>query len=164
MWNRTLCVENMSLQSPLKQAGVEASRFHVIDNFYHGIQHILQRNKQSSASKRTSVNNTEFEFYFRSNFLNFFWKPERDPIIVGAPWVQTPHNIFTATLQNQSKKVYFSRTPALVACSSSQNRNSALMSPEWIYLTKKSNWAHEVTFVKSSTWKGNIGDAFISSF
>jgi len=27
------------------------------------------------------------------------------------------------------------------------------MSPEWIYLTKTSNWAHEVTSVGSSTWK-----------
>ena len=104
VWNRrTSCVENISLQSPLKQAGIEASRFHVVDNFYHGIQHILQRNKQSSASKRTSVNDTEFNFYFRSNFLNFFWKPECDPIIVGAPWVQTPQNIFTAALQNQKR-------------------------------------------------------------
>ena len=27
------------------------------------------------------------------------------------------------------------------------------MSPEWIYVTKTSNWAHELTSVDSSTWK-----------
>jgi len=37
---------------------------------------------------------------------------------------------------------------------------SSLMSPEWIYLTKTSNWAHEVS-IDSSTWKENIGNAFI---
>ena len=52
------------------------------------------------------------------------------------------------------KDFYFSRTSALVVvCSSSQNRSSSLMSPEWIYLTKTSNWAHEVTSIDSSTWK-----------
>ena len=37
------------------------------------------------------------------------------------------------------------------------------MSPEWTHLTDESNWAHEVTYVESSTWKEFIGDAFISS-
>ena len=35
------------------------------------------------------------------------------------------------------------------------------MSPEWIYLTITSNWAHEVTSDDSSTCKENIGDAYI---
>ena len=52
------------------------------------------------------------------------------------------------------KDFYFSRTSALVVIfSSSQNRSASLMSPEWIYLTKTSNWTHEVTSVDSSTWK-----------
>ena len=63
----------------------------------------------------------------------------------------------------QSKKIFiFSRASALVACCSSQNRSSSLMSPEWIYLTKTNNWAHEVTSVYSSTWKQNITDAMVS--
>jgi len=31
-----------------------------------------------------------------------------------------------------------------------------LMSHEWIYLTKTSNWAHEVASVDSSTWKKSL--------
>ena len=70
-------------------------------------------------------------------------------------------HISTATLQNQ-KRFYFSRTFALVVvCSSLQNRSFSLMSPERIYFTKTSNWAHEVTFTASSTWKENIRNAFI---
>jgi len=54
----------------------------------------------------------------------------------------------------ESKKVYFSTTPALVVvCSSSQNRNSAFIYPEWIYLSKTSNWAQEVTSADSATWR-----------
>ena len=93
-----------------KHASVKASRFDVIDHFYRGLQHILQRSN---------------------------------------------NHIFTATLQNR-KTFYFARTSALVVVrSSSQNRSSSLMSPEWIYLTKTSNWAHEVKSVDSFTWKKN---------
>ena len=60
------------------------------------------------------------------------------------------------------KYFYLSGTYALlVVCSFSQNNNSSFMFPEWIYLTKASNWAYEVTSVDSSVWKENIGDAFI---
>jgi len=57
--------------------------------------------------------------------------PERDPIIAGAPSVQTPQTYFYCN-SAESKKVYFFRTPAfvVVVCSCSQNRNSASMSPE----------------------------------
>ena len=62
--------------------------------------------------------------------------------------------IFPLQLCRIEKYFYFSRTSGLVVvCSSSQNRNSTLMSPEWIYLMKTSNWAHEVTSVDSSMWK-----------
>ena len=36
------------------------------------------------------------------------------------------------------------------------------MSPEWIYLTKTSNWAHEVTSVDSSTWKKALESEMLS--
>ena len=42
-----------------------------------------------------------------------------------------------------------------------QDGNSSLLSPEWMYLTKTSNWAHEETSVELFTWKDNTGDAFI---
>jgi len=44
-----------------KQASVKASRFDVIDNFYRGIQHILQRsNNHKSISTATLQNQTIF--------------------------------------------------------------------------------------------------------
>ena len=51
-------VSNSCLCRVLKQSGVKASTFDIIDNFYRGIQHIFQRTSQSSPSKRTSVNET----------------------------------------------------------------------------------------------------------
>jgi len=57
--------------------------------------------------------------------------PEHNPIIAGAPSVQTPQTYFHCN-SAESKKVYFSTTPAFVVavCSCSQNRNSASMSRE----------------------------------
>jgi len=48
----------------------------------------------------------------------------------------------------------FSKTFALVVCSSSQNSNSSLKSPAWIYLTKTSYSVYEVTSIDSCTTKG----------
>jgi len=110
-------------------------------------------------------------FVARSKFLNFISKarsrdpPSRTrdpPLQEKTPSVQIPQTHFHCN-SVQSKKVFiFSRASALVVCCSSQNRSSSLMSPEWIDLTKTSNWAHEVTSVDSSTWKQNIADAMVS--
>ena len=83
--------------------------------------------------------------------------PERDPIIAGAPSVQTPQTYFHCN-SAEFKKVYFSRTSAFVVAlgSFSLNRSSASMSPESIYLTKTRKRAHEVTSVDSSTWKKTL--------
>ena len=97
---------------------------------------------------------------FSSKFLNVF---ENLNVI---PSLQEFHEFKSQTYFHcssaESTKIYFSRTSALVVvCSSSQNKNSTLMSPEWINLTKTSNWLHEVTSVESSTRKYKVGDAFI---
>jgi len=43
VWNRKIRVSKSCLCRIFKQASVISSRFDVIDNFYRGIQHILQR-------------------------------------------------------------------------------------------------------------------------
>ena len=128
---------------------------------WSGIQNIFQKSWWVLRAN-TYLWMPQCTFCFRSKPLNFFWMPERNPIIAGAPSVQTPQTYFHCN-SAESKKGFSSGTPAfvVVVCSFSQNRSSASMSPEWIYLTKTSNWTHEVTSVDSSTWKENIRDAFI---
>ena len=67
--------------------------------------------------------------------------------------LQRSNNNISICNPAESKDFCFSRTSALVVVCSSPKIGAPLVSRIHIYLTKTSNWAHEVTSVDSSTWK-----------